>query len=141
MQNSSESRLRVRYAETDQMGVVYYSNYMIWMEIGRTDFCLMAGFRYSDMEAKDGVMIAVAEARCRYRKPARYDDEILIRTSLTALKRRTMTFAYDILHANSEDFLANGTTVHVAIEGNGRPCLIPQRQFTCLSEFLTPTST
>ena len=141
MQNFSESRLRVRYAETDQMGIVYYSNYMIWMEIGRTDFCLMTGFRYSDMEAKDGVMIAVAEAQCRYRKPARYDDEILIRTSLTALKRRTMTFSYDILHANSKDVLANGTTVHVAIEGNGQPCLIPQRPFACLSEFLTPTST
>ena len=81
MERSSESKLRVRYAETDQMGVVYYSNYLVWMEIGRTDFCLMTGFRYSAMEAEDGVMIAVAEANCRYRRPARrclrrYDDRV-----------------------------------------------------------------
>ena len=141
MQRFSESILRVRYAETDQMGVVYYSNYLVWMEIGRTDFCLMSGFRYSDMEAKDGVMIAVAEARCHYRKPARYDDEILIQTSLTALKRRTMTFAYKILNADSTDVLADATTVHVAIGRDGRPSTIPRKQFAFLSEFMVSAST
>ena len=137
----SESKLRVRYAETDQMGVVYYSNYLVWMEIGRTDFCLMSGFRYSDMESEDGVMIAVAEARCRYHKPARYDDDILVQTSLTALKRRTMTFAYKILNTDSREGLADATTVHVAIGRDGQPCVIPQEQFAFLSEFLVPPST
>ena len=141
MGNFSESTLRVRYAETDQMGVVYYSNYLVWMEIGRTDFCLMTGFRYSAMEAEAGVMIAVAEARCRYRKPARYDDEILIRTSLTALKRRTMTFDYKILNADSGDVLADGATVHVTVGRDGRPSAIPEKHFAFLKEFLAPAST
>ena len=136
MERFSETRLRVRYSETDQMGVVYYSNHLIWMEIGRTDFCLMSGFRYRDVEVEDGVMIAVAEARCRYRMPARYDDEVLVRTSLTALKRRTMTFSYRILKAGTEDVLAQGTTVHVAIGRDGRPCAIPPKQFELLSRFV-----
>ena len=141
MARFSESRLRVRYAETDQMGVVYYANYMVWMEIGRTDFCLMTGFRYSRMETDDGVMIAVAEARCRYRKPARYDDEVLIRTSLTSLKRRTMTFDYRILNAGSGNVLADGRTVHVAVGRDGRPSTIPQKQFAFLNQFLALPST
>ncbi len=140
MERFSETRLRIRYAETDQMGVVYYSNHLVWMEIGRTDFCLMSGFRYRDMEIEDGVMIAVAEARCRYRKPARYDDEILIRTTLTALKRRTLTFSYRILNAETGDILAEGTTLHVAIGRDGRPCAIPSKQFELLSDVLSKTT-
>ncbi len=140
MERSSETRLRVRYAETDQMGVVYYSNHLVWMEIGRTDFCLMSGFRYRDMEIEDGVMIAVAEARCRYRKPARYDDEILIRTTLTALKRRTLTFSYRIHNAETGDILAEGTTLHVAIGRDGRPSAIPSKQFELLSGVLSNTT-
>ena len=140
MKRFSETRLRIRYAETDQMGVVYYSNHLVWMEIGRTDFCLMSGFRYRDMEIEDGVMIAVAEARCRYRKPARYDDEILIRTTLTALKRRTLTFSYRILNADTGDILAEGNTLHVAIGRDGRPSAIPSKQFELLSGVLSKTT-
>jgi acyl-CoA thioester hydrolase len=140
MDRSSETRLRVRYAETDQMGVVYYANYLVWMEMGRTDFCIMSGFRYRDMEVEDGVMIAVAEARCRYRRPARYDDEIRIRTSLTALKRRTLTFTYEILKGGSNEQLALGTTIHVSVARDGRPCAMPTRQFNLLSVYVVPSS-
>ncbi len=133
MSRSVETLLRVRYAETDQMGVVYYSNYLVWMEIGRTDFCLHSGFRYRDMESEDGVMIAVAEARCRYHRPARYDDRILVRTSLASLKRRMLTFAYDIRNADTGEQLATGSTVHVALGVDGSRRSIPPRQFDLLA--------
>ena len=73
-----DTRLRVRYAETDQMGVVYYANYLIWMEVGRVEYCRAAGIRYRDMEDDDGILLVVAEANCRYLAPARYDDEVRI---------------------------------------------------------------
>ena len=77
-----ETRLRVRYAETDQMGVVYYANYLVWMEVGRVEYCRAAGLSYRDMERADGILLAVAEANCRYLAPARYDEEIVVRTSI-----------------------------------------------------------
>ncbi|HLH09766.1 MAG TPA: thioesterase family protein, partial [Terriglobales bacterium] len=92
----SMTTLRVRYAETDQMGVVYYANYLVWFEVGRTEFCRQHGFEYRDMEREDGLCIIVAEAQCRYKAPARYDDEILIKTRLTAVRRRVLVFGYEI---------------------------------------------
>src|SRR5882762_6082008 len=79
-----QTRVRVRYAETDQMGVVYYANYLIWMEVARVEFCQAPGFRYKDMEIEDGVLIAVVEAQCRYLYPARFDDEVIIETRIAA---------------------------------------------------------
>src|SRR4029077_5406386 len=76
----SETRIRVRYAETDQMGVAYYANYLVWMEVGRAELCRACGFNYRDMEQDDGDLLAVAEANCRYSSPARYDDEVVIKT-------------------------------------------------------------
>ena len=76
----TETRLRVRYAETDQMGIVYYANFLVWFEIGRTDFCRQHGFAYREMEQQDGLYIIVAEARCRYKAPARYDEELSLTT-------------------------------------------------------------
>src|SRR5437870_13735176 len=93
---SNETTFRVRYAETDQMGVVYYANYLIWMELGRAEYCRAAGVRYRDMEVNDGVLLAVVEAHCRYLSPARYDEEILVATSVTRSNRRLVEFAYDI---------------------------------------------
>jgi YbgC/YbaW family acyl-CoA thioester hydrolase len=87
MAHTSETRFRVRYAETDKMGVVYYANYFVWMEVGRTDYCKTVGFNYREMERDDANM-AVADASCRYIAPARYDDEILVRTSIEKLNRR-----------------------------------------------------
>lgn len=132
MPQIAETRLRVRYAETDQMGFVYYSNYLVWMEIGRTDFCLQAGFRYRDMEVDDGVAIAVAEVQCRYHAPARYDENILVRTRLERLRKRTLLFSYEIAHADTERSLAEGTTKHIAVDRNTRPCSIPQQYFALL---------
>jgi acyl-CoA thioester hydrolase len=134
----SETELRVRYAETDKMGVVYYANYLVWMEVARTDFCLHAGFRYSDMENNYGVMIAVAEARCRYRRPARYDDRIRVRTTLTRLGRRTMTFDYAVFHAVSGELLADGATTHVSVNLGGRPTAIPDEEFRLLAAKVIP---
>jgi acyl-CoA thioester hydrolase len=108
-----ETRLRVRYAETDQMGVVYYSNYLIWMELGRVEFCRAAGLRYRDMEENDGILLTVVEANCRYRHPARYDDEVVVRTSIGAAHPRMVRFDYEMHEAASGRVLASGYTKHM----------------------------
>jgi acyl-CoA thioester hydrolase len=123
----SVSNVRVRYAETDQMGIVYYANYFIWFEIGRTDFCHQQGFAYRDMEQQDGLYIMVAEARCRYKAPARYDDEIQVRTWLSACRKRVLTFGYEIYRASTDEVLAEGETVHVITDRNGRPRALPEK--------------
>src|SRR5437660_4918830 len=102
----SETRFRVRYAETDQMGMVYYANYLVWMEIGRTDFCRECGFAYRDLEAEEKVFIAVAEANCRYVAPARYDDEITVETKIGRMGRRVIEFTYVI--RNERGVIAEG---------------------------------
>jgi len=124
--HTSETRFRVRYAETDQMGVVYYANYLVWMEMGRTDYCKSVGFDYRDME-QDGARMAVAEATCRYMNPAHYDDEIVVTTCVERLNRRLITFAYLILNANTGAMLAEGKTVHVAMGTDGKARSIPHR--------------
>lgn len=123
----SESRFRVRYAETDQMGVVYYANFLVWMEIGRTDYCRMRGFTYRDMENEEDAFLVVAEASCRYLSPARYDDEILVRTELERLNRRALRFKYAIIHAATGVTLAEGRTTHLTIGSDGKPKSMPQR--------------
>ncbi len=137
----AETRLRVRYAETDQMGVVYYSNYLVWMEIGRTDFCVASGFRYRDMEIDDGIAIAVADVQCRYHAPARYDDAVLVRTSLKRLRRRTLLFAYQIILAESNTLLAEGSTKHVVVDkASARPRVIPRHHYDMLLAAESPGS-
>ncbi len=119
--------LRVRYAETDQMGVVYYANYLIWFEIGRTDFCRQHGFAYREMELNDGLYIMVAEARCRYKAPARYDDEIQVQTRLREVRRRVLVFGYEIWRQPAADLLAEGETVHVVTDREGHPRALPDK--------------
>ena len=126
------STLRVRYAETDQMGVVYYANYLVWFEIGRTDFCLQHGFAYRAMEQEDGLYIMVAEARCRYKAPARYDDEILIRTRVTGMRKRVLIFGYEIYNQHADELIAEGETVHVITDRDGRPRTLPDKYRTLL---------
>lgn len=121
----TETQLRVRYAETDQMGVVYYANYLVWFEIGRTDFCRQHGFAYREMEEQDGLYIMVAEARCRYKAPARYDDDILVRTRLQAVRKRVLVFGYEICRGPESDLLAEGDTVHVITDREGHPRALP----------------
>jgi len=120
-----ESHFRVRYAETDQMGVVYYANYLVWMEVGRGDFCRECGFSYRDLEREEQVYLAVAEANCRYLGPARYDDEIVVKTELTQVRSRTIEFSYQI--ENGATLLAAGRTVHVVLGPDGKIRSLPDR--------------
>jgi len=127
-----ETRLRVRYAETDQMGMAYYANYLIWMEVGRSDLCRQCGFSYRDLELEEQAFLAVVEATCRYLSPARYDDEIHIETELTRVKSRVVEFTYRIRRGDTT--LAEGRTVHVVIGPDGRPRAMPQRYLNLLQE-------
>jgi acyl-CoA thioester hydrolase len=124
--HSSETRFRARYAETDKMGVVYYANYLVWMEMGRTDYCKSVGFDYREME-RDGASMAVTEATCRYMTPARYEDEIVVTTQVERLNRRLITFTYVISNAKTGITLAEGRTAHVAIGADGKARSIPVR--------------
>jgi acyl-CoA thioester hydrolase len=119
--------VRVRYAETDKMGIVYYANYLIYFEIGRVEYLRQRGLDYRRMELEDDSFTVVAEANCRYRRPARYDDALRIRTSVTNFKRRTITFGYEIVHDETGDLLATGETIHVVCDSNGRPKALPEK--------------
>src|SRR6266481_6393653 len=103
---SHQTRVRVRYAETDQMGVVYYANYLIWMELGRAEYCRAAGVRYKDMEAGDATRLAVVDAHCRYIHPARYDEEIAVKTWIARANRRMIEFHYQFREASGSKALA-----------------------------------
>jgi acyl-CoA thioester hydrolase len=122
-----ESRLRVRYAETDQMGVVYYANYIVWMEVGRVEYCKAVGFRYRDMEQEDGVLLAVVEATCRYRHPARFDDEVIISTRVERASPRGVAFHYEMRLAEGGQVLASGQTRHVFCGRDMRPTRLPEK--------------
>jgi acyl-CoA thioester hydrolase len=126
------SRLRVRYAETDKMGVVYYANYFVWFEVGRTDLLRESGWNYRDMEA-GGFGLPVIEACCAYRESAKYDDEIDVRTTGALLSPVRVKFSYEIVRAADAATLATGTTVHATVDRNGRPCRLPDRVRTILS--------
>jgi len=123
----TETKVRVRYAETDQMGIVYYANFLVWFEIGRTDFCRQHGFAYREMEQQDGLYIIVAEARCRYKAPARYDDEILVQTCLRGARKRVLVFGYEVNRQADGQMLAEGETVHVITDRDGRPRALPDK--------------
>jgi acyl-CoA thioester hydrolase len=123
----TSTTFRVRYAETDQMGVVYYANYLVWFEIGRSEFCRQHGFEYRDMEREDGLCIIVAEASCRYKAPAHYDDEIVVKTCLRAVRKRVLIFGYEIYRQVDGLLLAEGETTHVVVNREGRPCALPEK--------------
>jgi len=127
MPTATETRLRVRYAETDQMGVVYYANYLVWMEAGRVELCRACGFEYREMESRDGVLLAVAEANCRYLAPARFDDEVLVRTSIESAHRRMVTFAYEMRLACDDTRLAAGYTKHLFLDREFRRIQLPEK--------------
>lgn len=118
------STLRVRYAETDQMGVVYHANYLVWCEIGRTDYIRSLGRSYADME-REGIALAVSEAALRFVGSARYDDPIRVRTRLTALRSRGLEFQYRIEHEETGRLLVTATTSLVALDRTGRPARLP----------------
>jgi acyl-CoA thioester hydrolase len=123
----SETRIRVRYAETDQMGVVYHANHFIWFEVGRVELLRQLGFSYRDMEASDGCFIAVVDARCRYKAPARYDDEIIVRTHLKNIRESLIHFGYELLRANDGTLLAEGETTHLVTDSGMKITPIPRK--------------
>ena len=122
-----EARLTVRYAETDQMGVAYYANYLVWMEVGRVEYCRSVGFRYKDMEVEDGVLLAVVEAHCRYLYPARYDDQVLVRTWIEEASPRMVRFGYEMLLAEGGRKLATGQTKHLFCNRQMKPARLPDK--------------
>jgi acyl-CoA thioester hydrolase len=111
----NEARIRVRYAETDQMGVVYHSNYIIWMEVGRVELLRQLGFTYKEMERQDKCHIAVVDVKCRFKSPALYDDEILVRTHLKNVRESLIHFGYDLVRAADGTLLAEGETTHIVV--------------------------
>jgi acyl-CoA thioester hydrolase len=115
-----ETEIRVRYAETDKMGVVYHANYLVWFEIGRTEYCRARGFAYRDMEEQDGAFLVVAESYCRYKSPAFYDDELVVRTRVTELRKRSLRFGYEIIRLADDKVLAEGETTHVVTDAENR---------------------
>ncbi len=122
-----ETRFRVRYAETDQMGVVYYANYLVYMEMGRVELCRARGLRYRDMEEDDAVLLAVAEVRCRYLAPARYDEEIVVRTWVAEARRRAIRFGYEIVSHENGRLLAKGETNHIFCGRDMKPKKLPEK--------------
>ena len=121
-----ETLLRVRYSETDKMGVVYHANYLIWFEIGRTEFCRARGFSYHDMEENDNAFLVVAESYCRYKASAHYDDQLLVRTHITELRRRSVRFGYEIVRVTDNKIIAEGETGHVVTDKSGRVRSFPE---------------
>jgi len=122
-----ETTVRVRYAETDQMGVVYHSNFFIWFELGRVEMLREMGITYKEMEEVDDCHIVVVEAHCHYKRPARYDDVLRIRTRVADARTRTMRFAYEVFHEASGDLIATGETAHVICDAQGRPKTLPEK--------------
>jgi len=121
------TRVRVRYAETDQMRVVYHANYLVWFEIGRVELMRQFGLDYSRMEAEEGIGIAVAEARVRYKAPARYDDELTIETELANLRGPVLQFRYRVLRESDQMLLCEGETIHVVVGRDMKRRPLPER--------------
>jgi acyl-CoA thioester hydrolase len=123
----SDTLLRVRYAETDQMGYVYYGNYYTYFEVGRVEYMRARGVAYKEMEIADDSFIVVAESSCRYRRPARYDDLLRIRTRVTEFRTRTIRFSYEVFRDADDELLASGETLHVICDRQGRPKALPEK--------------
>lgn len=126
----NETRLRVRYAETDQMGIVYHSNHLIWFEVGRVELMRQLGFAYRDMEREDGLLIAVAEAKCRYRAPVYYDEEVVVRTRLKTVRKSVVIFSYELARADTGALLAEGETTHVVTNSQMKTASLPDKYFS-----------
>jgi acyl-CoA thioester hydrolase len=128
-----ETSVSVRYAETDQMGIVYHANYLVWFDIGRVAWCRAKGFRYADLESRDKHHLIVAEASCRYKSPARFEDEIVLRTALAKATDRVIRFRYEIRRKRDSLLLATGETAHVVTDSDHRPSRLPDHYRECFS--------
>ncbi len=123
----AETRVRVRYAETDQMGVVYHANYLIWFEVGRVEFIRSLGLDYRTMEEEEGALIAVVEVRARYKAPARYDDDLIVRTHLAGVRGSVVRFTYAVVRSTDGLLLCEGETVHLVVGRDMRRRSMPAR--------------
>jgi len=122
----NETRIRVRYAETDQMGVVYHANHFIWFEVGRVELLRQFGFSYKDME-RDDCFIAVVDAQCRYKASVHYDDEVVVRTYLKHVREKVIRFGYELRRAETGDLLAEGETTHIVANSKMKPRVLPEK--------------
>jgi acyl-CoA thioester hydrolase len=121
-----ETEIRVRYAETDKMGIVHHSNYLIWFELGRSEFCRARGFSYLEMEEQENALMVVAEVYCRYKSPAYYEDLVTIRTNVADIRSRSLRFIYEIYRASNQTLLAEGETLHVVTDKNKKVRSLPE---------------
>ncbi len=126
MSDWHESEIRVRYAETDQMGIVHNANYLVWFEVGRSDFCRARGFSYKEMEAEDNALMVVAESYCRYKSPAYYEDVLVVRTRVEEIRSRSLRFIYEIFRPADETLLAEGETLHLVTDENKKVRSLPE---------------
>ncbi len=126
MSDWHETEIRVRYAETDQMGIVHNANYLVWFEVGRSDFCRARGFSYKEMEAEDNALMVVAESYCRYKSPAYYEDVLVVRTKVEEIRSRSLRFIYEIFRAADETLLAEGETLHLVTDENKKVRSLPE---------------
>jgi acyl-CoA thioester hydrolase len=127
MPTIGETTIRVRYAETDQMGVVYHSNFIIWFEVGRVELLRQLGFEYAAMEREDDCHIAVVDVRVRYKSPARYDDQVLVRTQLKNVRDSLLHFTYEVARAADGTLLAEGETTHLVVDKNMERKALPEK--------------
>jgi acyl-CoA thioester hydrolase len=133
MKDVVDVEIRVRYAETDQMGVAYYANYLVWFEVGRSELCRAKGFRYADLEAM-GYKLVVTDVHCRYRSSARYDETVVVRTRLKDANKRMITFGYQILRKDrEEEVIAQGETQHICVDSYGKTKSLPGKFLICLT--------
>jgi len=130
----SQTQIRVRYAETDQMGIVYYANFFIWFEVGRVELLRHLGFHYKQMEIEDDCHFPVVEASCRYKSPAHYDDELLLETRVLAMRRSVLKFGYRLTRATT--LLAEGETTHVVVDRSLHKVPLPEKYVAVLQQFL-----
>lgn len=124
--NWTETEIRVRYAETDKMGIVHHSNYYVWFELGRSDFCRARGFSYLEMEENEGALMVVAESYCRYKSPAFYEDLLILRTKLASVRSRSIKFVYEIIRPADNKILAEGKTNHIVTDENKKIRSLPE---------------
>lgn len=124
---TTEAKLRVRYAETDKMGVVYHSNFIVWFEVGRVEMLRRLGYRYRDIEREFDCHFAVADVRCRYKAPAYYDDEITVRTRLVHVRGSLLHFKYEVLRAPDSTLLAEGESTHIVVDSKFEKTSLPAK--------------
>ena len=121
-----ETEIRVRYAETDKMGIVHHSNYLIWFEAGRSDLCRARGFSYKEMEENEQALMVVAESYVRYKSPSYYEDELVVRTRVAEIRSRSIRFIYEIVRPEDDVLVAEGETLHLVTDTSKRVRQIPE---------------